>query len=68
MKVIAQVKDVAGGVSVGKALEAGTSVGRAMFGVWFQLIFASAMIVLAVILVIEAVNAFKKQAEAKSKA
>lgn len=68
MKVIAQVKDVAGGVSVGKALEAGTSVGRAVFGVWFQLIFASAMIVLAVILVIEAVNAFKKQAEAKSKA
>ncbi len=67
MKVIAQVKDIAGGVSVGKALEAGTSVGRAMFGVWFQLIFAAAMIVLAVILVFEAVAAFKKQGEKKAK-
>ncbi len=67
MKVIAQVKDVAGNVSVNKALEAGTSVGRAAFGVWFQLIFAAAMIVLAVILVFEAAAAFKKQAENKAK-
>ena len=64
-KVIAQCKDIAGGVSVGKAIADGTSVGRAVFGVWFQLIFAVAMIVLAVILVIEAANAFKKQAEGR---
>ena len=64
-KVIAQLKDITGGVSVGKAVADGTSVGRAVFGVWFQLIFAVAMIVLAVILVIEAANAFKKQAEQK---
>ena len=64
-KVIAQLKDITGGVSVGKAVADGTSVGRAVFGVWFQLIFAVAMIVLAVILVIEAANAFKKQAEHK---
>ncbi len=64
-KVIAQLKDITGGVSVGKAVADGTSVGRAVFGVWFQLIFAVAMIVLAVILVIEAANAFKKQAGQK---
>ena len=64
-KVVAQLKDITGGVSVGKVVADGTSVGRAVFGVWFQLIFAVAMIVLAVILVIEAANAFKKQAEQK---
>ncbi len=67
LKVISLCKDIAGSVSVNKAIEAGTSVGRAVFGVWFQLIFSVAMIVLAVILVFEAANAFKRQA-AKAKA
>ena len=68
MKVLNLLKDIAGNVSVNKAVEAGTSVGRAMFGVWFQLIFSVSMIVLAVILIIEAANAFKAQAEKKAKA
>ena len=66
MKVISLLKDVAGSVSVNKAIEAGTSVGRAAFGVWFQLIFSVAMIVLAVILVFEAANAFKAQKKARA--
>ncbi|MBQ7584514.1 MAG: carbon starvation protein A [Lachnospiraceae bacterium] len=67
MKVLAQLRDIGGNVSVNKAMEAGTSVGRALFGVWFQLIFALAMVILAVILVFEAIAAFKKQGEKKAK-
>ena len=36
--------------------------GEALWGDWFQLIFAAAMVILAVILVIEAIGTFKKQA------
>ena len=39
--------------------------GTAAWGDWFQLIFAAAMVVLAIILVVEAVGVFKKQAAAK---
>ncbi len=39
--------------------------GTAMWGDWFQLCFAAAMVVLAVILVLEAVQTFKRQAAAK---
>ena len=42
--------------------------GEAVWGDYFQLVFAIAMAVLAVILVIEGVQTFKKQAEAKAKA
>ena len=66
MKVLTLLKDIAGSVSVNKAVEAGTSVGRALFGVWFQLIFSVSMIVLAVILIIEAANAFKAQKKARA--
>ena len=41
--------------------------GEAAWGDWFQLIFAIAMVVLAIILVFEAIAAFKKQAEHKAK-
>lgn len=41
--------------------------GEAAWGDWFQLIFAIAMVVLAIILVFEAVAAFKKQAGHKAK-
>ena len=40
--------------------------GTAVWGDWFQLVFAVAMIVLAVILVIEAAGTFKRQAEKKA--
>ena len=65
-KIIAQFKDIAGNVSINKALEAGTSTARAAFGVWFQLIFALAMAILAVILVVEGVQTFQKQKSAKA--
>ncbi len=39
--------------------------GAMFWGNWFQLIFASAMVVLAVILVIEGIQTFVKQAKAK---
>jgi len=39
--------------------------GGAQWGDWFQLCFAAAMAVLAVILVVEGINTFKKQAAAK---
>ena len=35
--------------------------GTALWGDWFQLIFAAAMVILAVILVIEGIHTFKKQ-------
>jgi len=44
-----------------KAVAAGT----ALWGDWFQLLFASAMAILAVILVIEGVQTFKKQMSKK---
>ena len=68
MKVLALLRDIGGNMSVNKAMEAGTSVGRALFGVYFQLVFALAMVILAVILVFEAIAAFKKQGEKKAKA
>ena len=37
------------------------AAGAAAWGDWFQLLFAAAMVVLAVILVIEGVQTFKKQ-------
>ncbi|MBQ2453581.1 MAG: carbon starvation protein A, partial [Lachnospiraceae bacterium] len=40
--------------------------GEAMWGDWFQLVFAIAMVVLAVILVFEAVAAFQKQGAKKA--
>ncbi|MCQ2589764.1 MAG: carbon starvation protein A, partial [Treponema sp.] len=39
--------------------------GAANWGNWFQIIFAAAMVVLAVILVIEGIQTFVKQAKAK---
>ncbi len=39
--------------------------GTAVWGDWFQLLFAAAMAILAVILVFEAANTFKRQAAAK---
>ena len=42
--------------------------GEAVWGDWFQLVFAIAMAVLAVILVVEGVQTFKKQAADKAKA
>ncbi len=39
--------------------------GEAVWGDWFQLVFAIAMVILAVILVIEGVQTFQKQAKAK---
>ena len=41
--------------------------GEAAWGDWFQLFLAIAMVVLAIILVFEAIGAFKRQAEAKAK-
>ena len=41
--------------------------GTALWGDWFQLIFALGMVVLAIILVIEAFNTFKNQAAAKAR-
>ena len=41
--------------------------GEAAWGDWFQLLLAIAMVVLAVILVFEAIGAFKRQAEARAK-
>ena len=50
-----------------KAMVAGAE--NAFFwGNWFQLIFASAMVILAVILVIEGVQTFIKQIKAKKNA
>jgi len=42
--------------------------GTAAWGDWFQLIFAAAMAVLAVILVVEGIGTFKKQLSKKAKA
>lgn len=43
--------------------------GQALWGDWFQLIFAAAMAILAIILVVEGIQTFKKQAaEKKAKA
>ena len=42
--------------------------GAAAWGDWFQLIFAAAMFVLAIILVIEGIQTFSKQSKAKTKA
>ena len=42
--------------------------GEAAWGDWFQLIFAAAMVVLAVILVIEGIQTFAKEAKAKKQA
>lgn len=41
--------------------------GTAMWGDWFQLFFAAAMAILAIVLVIEGIQTFKKQAENKKK-
>ena len=41
------------------------AAGEAVWGDWFQLLFAAAMVVLAVILVIEGVQTFKKQMSKK---
>ena len=40
--------------------------GGAAWGDWFQLVFAVAMIVLAVILVVEGMQTFKKQSAKKA--
>ena len=42
--------------------------GAAMWGDWFQLIFAAAMVILAVFLIVEAARTFSKQAKAKKAA
>ena len=42
--------------------------GQALWGDWFQLIFAAAMAILAIILVVEGVQTFKKQAAEKKAA
>ena len=42
--------------------------GAAMWGDWFQLIFAAAMVILAVFLIVEAAQTFSKQAKAKKAA
>ena len=42
--------------------------GQALWGDWFQLLFAAAMAILAIILVVEGVQTFKKQAAAKKAA
>ena len=42
--------------------------GQALWGDWFQLIFAAAMAILAIILVVEGAQTFKKQAAAKKAA
>ena len=42
--------------------------GSAMWGDWFQLIFAAAMVILAVFLIVEAAQTFSKQAKAKKAA
>ena len=42
--------------------------GAAMWGDWFQLIFAVAMVILAVFLIVEAARTFSKQAKAKKAA
>ncbi len=42
--------------------------GEALWGDWFQLFFAAAMAILAIILVVEGVQTFKKQMEAKKTA
>lgn len=41
--------------------------GTAAWGDWFQLVFALAMVILAVILVIEAIGTFRRQAAAKAR-
>ena len=42
--------------------------GQALWGDWFQLFFAAAMAILAIVLVIEGIQTFKKQAAIKKKA
>ena len=42
--------------------------GEALWGDWFQLFFAAAMAILAIVLVIEGIQTFKKQAAMKKKA
>ena len=42
--------------------------GQALWGDWFQLIFAAAMAILAIILVVEGIQTFKKQAAEKKAA
>lgn len=42
--------------------------GEALWGDWFQLFFAAAMAILAIILVVEGVQTFKKQMDAKKTA
>ncbi len=42
--------------------------GEALWGDWFQLFFAAAMTILAVILVVEGIQTFKKQMDAKKNA
>ena len=42
--------------------------GEAMWGDWFQLIFAAAMAVLAVILVVQGVQTFSRQKNGQKKA
>ena len=39
--------------------------GAALWGDWFQLAFAAAMAILAIVLVVEGVNTFKTQAAKK---
>ncbi|MCR5301313.1 MAG: carbon starvation protein A [Lachnospiraceae bacterium] len=45
---------------------AGLAENPAMWGDWFQLVFAVAMFVLAIILIVEGVQTFRKQASAKA--
>lgn len=47
-------------ITIGKKFSA-IGVGTAMWGDWFQLVFATAMVVLALILVVEAKGTFAKQ-------
>ena len=64
--LIITIKNKFAGLANGSLAEAAAGGGAPMWGHYFQLVFAIAMVVLAVILIIEGLNKFKEQAAKKT--